>query len=72
MKRVLIYLVVFYQRYISPLKGTGSCRFLPTCSQYAVEALTKYGAIKGSYLTIRRLLKCHPFYGDGWTYDPVP
>jgi putative membrane protein insertion efficiency factor len=72
MKFVLIYLIRFYQRYISPLKGTPSCRFLPTCSCYAVEALTKYGAIKGSYLSIRRLLKCHPFHKGGWTYDPVP
>ena len=72
MKYLLIKFVRFYQKYISPIKGGASCRFLPTCSQYAVEALTKYGAIKGSYLAVRRLLKCNPFYGKGWTYDPVP
>ena len=72
MKKILISFIKFYQKYISPIKGGASCRFLPTCSQYAVEALTKYGALKGGYLAVRRLLKCHPFNGKGWTYDPVP
>lgn len=72
MKKILIAMVRFYQKYISPLKGYSSCRFRPTCSQYAVEALQKYGALKGSWLAIRRLLKCHPLNGKGWTYDPVP
>ena len=58
----LIALVRFYQLCISPLK--------PTCSQYALEALRKYGPIKGLYLSIRRILRCHPFGGSG--YDPVP
>ena len=72
-KRVLafpfIVLVRFYQLCISPLKPP-SCRFTPTCSQYAIEALRKHGPIKGLYLTIRRLLRCHPWGGSG--YDPVP
>lgn len=72
-KRVLafpfIVLVRFYQVCISPLKPP-SCRFTPTCSQYAIEALRKYGPIKGLYLTVRRLLRCHPWGGSG--YDPVP
>jgi len=72
MKQILIALVRFYQVFISPLKGYSTCRFRPTCSQYAVEALQKHGAIKGSWLAIRRLLRCHPFNKDGWTYDPVP
>ncbi|MBR2367861.1 MAG: membrane protein insertion efficiency factor YidD [Alistipes sp.] len=65
----LIALVRIYQLAISPLKPP-SCRFTPTCSQYAIEALRKHGAIKGLYLTIRRLLRCHPWGGSG--YDPVP
>lgn len=65
----LILLVRFYQLCISPLKPP-SCRFTPTCSQYAIEALRKHGPIRGLYLTIRRLLRCHPWGGSG--YDPVP
>ncbi|MBE7035767.1 MAG: membrane protein insertion efficiency factor YidD [Ruminococcaceae bacterium] len=68
MKKVLIFLIRLYQRYISPLKKP-SCRFYPTCSQYALEAITKKGAWRGSYLAIRRVLKCHPFHEGG--YDPV-
>ncbi len=69
MKHLLIALIKFYQMAISPYLGK-NCRFVPTCSQYAVEALTKYGAIKGTYLSIRRVLKCHPFHDGG--YDPLP
>ncbi|MEE0863812.1 MAG: membrane protein insertion efficiency factor YidD [Alistipes sp.] len=65
----LILLVRFYQLCLSPLKPP-TCRFTPTCSQYAIEALRKHGPIKGLYLTIRRLLRCHPWGGSG--YDPVP
>ena len=72
MKNILIAAIRFYQKYISPAKGYSSCRFRPTCSSYAVEALQKHGALKGSLLTIRRLLKCHPLHNEGWTYDPVP
>lgn len=65
----LIMLVKFYQICISPLKPA-CCRFTPTCSQYALEALKKYGPIKGLYLAVRRILRCHPWGGSG--YDPVP
>jgi len=69
MKRALIAMVRFYRKGISPLTPP-SCRFLPTCSAYALEALEKYGALKGSWLAIRRLSKCHPFHKGG--FDPVP
>lgn len=63
-----IFFIRAYQKYISPLKGP-TCRFYPTCSQYSIEALKKYGVVKGSYLSIRRILKCHPFHPGG--YDPL-
>ncbi len=69
MKRFLIAAVKFYRKNISPARPP-SCRFSPTCSAYALEALEKYGALKGSWLALRRLLKCHPFHKGG--YDPVP
>ena len=65
----LVGLVRFYQVCISPLKPP-TCRFPPTCSQYALEALRKYGPFKGSWLALRRILRCHPWGGSG--YDPVP
>lgn len=65
----LLLLVRFYQLCISPLTPP-SCRFTPTCSQYALEALRKYGPLKGGWLTLRRLARCHPWGGSG--YDPVP
>ncbi|HOV27955.1 MAG TPA: membrane protein insertion efficiency factor YidD [Pseudobacteroides sp.] len=68
MKRLLIYLIKFYQKYISPLKRP-SCRFYPTCSQYAVESIMKYGAFLGGIKSVKRILKCHPFHPGG--YDPV-
>lgn len=61
-------IIRFYRKYISPLKNP-SCRFYPTCSQYALEAIEKYGALKGSFMAIRRILKCHPYNKGG--YDPV-
>ena len=70
MKKIFLSLIRFYQRSISPLSPP-RCRFLPTCSQYAYEAITKYGAIKGGWLALRRLLRCHPFY-KGDFFDPVP
>ena len=70
MKRVFLHLIRFYQRYISPGRPR-CCRFIPTCSQYAVEAIEKYGAWKGGWLALRRLLRCNPFY-KGDFYDPVP
>ncbi len=64
-----ILLIKIYQRIISPLLGP-KCRFTPTCSQYGVEALKKYGIFKGTWLTIKRIARCHPWGGHG--YDPVP
>lgn len=61
--------ILFYRNAISPLTPP-SCRFTPTCSQYALEAIRKYGPFKGPYLAIRRILRCHPWGGSG--YDPVP
>ena len=69
MKKFLIISIIFYQKWISPLKPP-TCRFIPTCSNYAIEAIRKYGAAKGSLLAVKRLLKCHPFYKGG--YDAVP
>jgi len=68
-KKALLGLIRFYRRQISPLKPP-CCRFIPTCSQYAIEAVEKYGAFKGGYLAVRRVLRCHPFHKGG--YDPVP
>ncbi len=65
-----VFLIRFYQVCISPLKGGPTCRFTPTCSQYALEALRKYGPLKGGWLALKRILRCHPFGGSG--YDPVP
>jgi len=67
--KTLILVIRFYQRYISPLKGKASCRFYPTCSEYAVLSITKHGVLKGSFLSAKRILKCHPFHPGG--YDPV-
>ena len=69
MKRALLMLIRFYQAAVSPFTPP-RCRYIPTCSQYAKEAIEKYGAGKGSYLAARRLLRCHPFRKGG--YDPVP
>lgn len=69
MKRVLLAMVKFYRMAISPYRPS-CCRFYPTCSQYALEAIEKYGALKGGYLSLRRILRCNPFHKGG--YDPVP
>ena len=72
MKRLLIALVRFYRRYLSPCKPP-CCRYIPTCSQYALEALERYGAARGSLLALGRLSRCHPFHrGPHNFYDPVP
>ena len=70
MKQIFLALIRIYQRYISPIKPP-CCRFSPTCSRYAYEAITKYGAMKGGWLAFKRLIRCHPFY-KGDSYDPVP
>ena len=69
MKQLLMTLIRGYQRYISPLLGA-HCIYRPTCSAYALEAIGKYGALKGSWLAVKRILRCHPFAKGG--YDPVP
>ena len=66
----MLALIRLYQRAISPYTPP-SCRFTPTCSAYAAEAISKYGALKGGWLALRRLMRCHPFY-KGDHYDPVP
>lgn len=70
MKRVLLRLIRFYQTSVSPLFPP-RCRFVPTCSQYALEAVEKYGAVRGGWLALKRFSRCHPFHKGGW-YDPVP
>ena len=67
--RVALWLISIYKRYISPLKPP-VCRFSPTCSQYAYEAIARYGFGRGSFMALKRILKCHPFHPGG--YDPVP
>ena len=69
MKALLLALIRFYRRAISPLRPP-CCRFIPTCSQYALEAVEKYGAWKGGWLALWRILRCNPFCKGG--YDPVP
>ncbi len=68
--RPLVFLIKLYQRYLSPLKGTPSCRFTPSCSEYAIGALTEWGVIIGSALALWRILRCNPFSKGG--NDPVP
>ena len=69
MRTILIFLIRLYRKYVSILKAP-SCRYSPTCSQYAIEAIEKYGAIKGLFMAVKRILRCHPFHPGG--YDPVP
>ena len=69
MKKFVISAIRFYQREISPLSPP-RCRYIPTSSQYALEAVEKYGAIKGTFLATKRILRCNPFHKGG--YDPVP
>ena len=69
MKRIVIFLIRLYQRFLSPLLMS-SCRFQPTCSQYTLEAVDRYGAVKGLWLGAKRIGRCHPFNPGG--YDPVP
>ena len=69
MKKILIILIKGYKKFLSPLKRP-CCRFYPTCSAYAIEALEKHGVFKGGFLAIKRVLRCHPFSEGG--FDPVP
>lgn len=68
-KKIIIKSIRGYQKYISPLSGP-HCRYVPTCSAYAIEAVEKYGTVKGGFLAANRILRCHPFAAGG--YDPVP
>lgn len=68
-KKIIIGLIRGYQLIISPMKAP-SCRFSPTCSAYSIEAIEKHGILRGTYLALKRILKCHPFHEGG--YDPVP
>lgn len=70
MKKLFIGLIKFYRKYLSGMKTTPTCKFIPTCSEYGIEAIEKYGALKGGLLTIWRILRCNPFSKGG--YDPVP
>jgi len=70
MKHLLIFLIEAYRKYLSPLKRTPSCKFVPSCSLYARIAVEKYGVFKGSFLAVKRILRCNPFSKGG--YDPVP
>ena len=69
MKYLLIQLIRGYRLFISPMFPP-TCRFQPTCSNYAISAITRFGVIKGSFLAVKRILRCHPFHPGG--YDPVP
>lgn len=69
LQRILLRIIRFYQKGISPFTPS-ACRFTPTCSAYAVESLERHGTWRGSFLALRRLVRCHPFGGKGW--DPVP
>ena len=70
MKKILLSLIRFYRKYLSPMKVYTHCIYIPTCSEYALEAIEKYGAFKGGLLTVWRILRCNPFAKGG--YDPVP
>ena len=70
MKKICLSLICFYQRFLSPLKGRSTCRFQPTCSQYAFEAISRYGVVRGGLLALKRIIKCGPWHPGG--YDPVP
>jgi putative membrane protein insertion efficiency factor len=69
MKRILMALISFYRKQISPFRPP-CCRFIPTCSAYALEAIERHGAVRGGFLALKRVLKCHPLHAGG--YDPVP
>ena len=70
MKKILLGIIRFYQKYLSGAKGYSSCKYYPTCSRYAIEAIEKYGAFKGGLLAAWRILRCNPCSKGG--YDPVP
>lgn len=67
---MLLFLIGVYRKYLSPLKRNTHCIYTPTCSQYAIEAIEKYGPLKGTFLASKKILRCNPFAKGG--YDPVP
>lgn len=69
MKKLFIFIIKFYRKYISPIKST-KCPYIPSCSEYGMEAIEKYGALKGGALALWRIIRCNPFSKGG--YDPVP
>lgn len=70
MKKVFLWLIKFYRSQLSMRKGSGSCKYIPTCSEYGLEAIERFGAFKGGFMTLWRILRCNPFSKGG--YDPVP
>jgi uncharacterized protein len=70
MRSILIVMIRGYQALVSPLLPPNTCRFYPTCSAYAIDAIRKYGALEGAWMAIKRIAKCHPYHPGG--YDPVP
>ena len=70
MKRILIGMIKFYRKYLSGMKRYSTCKYYPTCSEYGLEAIEKYGAFKGGLMAVWRILRCNPFSKGG--YDPVP
>lgn len=70
MKKAMIAMIRFYRKHLSRLKKHPTCIYTPTCSQYAIEAIEKYGALKGGFMAFRRIMRCNPFAKGG--YDPVP
>ena len=70
MRRILLWLIRLYQKWISPLKPYPTCRFYPTCSNYAYTAIKRFGVLRGGWLAFCRILKCHPFHPGG--VDPMP
>ena len=70
MKKIMIHMIRFYQKYLSPLKVRTHCIYTPTCSQYAIEAIEIHGIFKGSLMALGRIMRCNPFFKGG--FDPVP
>lgn len=70
MKKIMLGMIRFYRKYLSGRKGGSTCKYIPTCSQYGLEAVEKYGALKGGCMTAARIARCNPFSKGG--YDPVP